>query len=249
MPTNKYAEGYPGRRYYGGCEVVDEIEQLAIDRAGSSAPSTRTCSRTRAPRRTWPPTSRCCSPATRFSRCGSITAGTSRTAQGQLLGPPLHDRALRRFARDRPGRLRRGARARQGAPPGADRLRRLRLSADGVTRPSSAGSRTGRRPAHVRHGAFLGARRRRPAPEPRRALRRIVLDDPQDARGPAGRLRALPRGARAGGRPGRLPGHAGWPTDARDRSEGDLLQDRRHRSCSARIRSRCAQTRTRSPTS
>ena len=31
--TNKYAEGFPGKRYYGGCEVVDEIEQLAIDRA------------------------------------------------------------------------------------------------------------------------------------------------------------------------------------------------------------------------
>jgi glycine hydroxymethyltransferase len=31
--TNKYAEGYPGRRYYGGCEVVDVIEQIAIDRA------------------------------------------------------------------------------------------------------------------------------------------------------------------------------------------------------------------------
>jgi len=31
--TNKYAEGYPGRRYYGGCEVVDEVERLAIDRA------------------------------------------------------------------------------------------------------------------------------------------------------------------------------------------------------------------------
>jgi len=30
--TNKYAEGYPGKRYYGGCEVVDEIETLAIDR-------------------------------------------------------------------------------------------------------------------------------------------------------------------------------------------------------------------------
>ncbi len=30
--TNKYAEGYPGRRYYGGCEVVDECEQIAIDR-------------------------------------------------------------------------------------------------------------------------------------------------------------------------------------------------------------------------
>ena len=31
--TNKYAEGYPGKRYYGGCEHVDEVEQLAIDRA------------------------------------------------------------------------------------------------------------------------------------------------------------------------------------------------------------------------
>src|SRR5690606_41124243 len=31
--TNKYAEGLPGRRYYGGCEFVDKVEQLAIDRA------------------------------------------------------------------------------------------------------------------------------------------------------------------------------------------------------------------------
>ena len=31
--TNKYAEGYPGRRYYGGCEVVDVVEELAIARA------------------------------------------------------------------------------------------------------------------------------------------------------------------------------------------------------------------------
>ncbi|MGE0353335.1 MAG: serine hydroxymethyltransferase [Gemmatimonadales bacterium] len=31
--NNKYAEGYPGRRYYGGCEIVDQVEQLAIDRA------------------------------------------------------------------------------------------------------------------------------------------------------------------------------------------------------------------------
>src|SRR3954465_11716716 len=33
VPTNKYAEGYPGKRYYGGCEVVDEIEELARERA------------------------------------------------------------------------------------------------------------------------------------------------------------------------------------------------------------------------
>ena len=31
--TNKYAEGYPGRRYYGGCEYVDDAERLAVDRA------------------------------------------------------------------------------------------------------------------------------------------------------------------------------------------------------------------------
>ena len=31
--TNKYAEGYPGKRYYGGCEVVDQVETLAIERA------------------------------------------------------------------------------------------------------------------------------------------------------------------------------------------------------------------------
>ena len=30
--TNKYAEGYPGKRYYGGCEHVDVVEQMAIDR-------------------------------------------------------------------------------------------------------------------------------------------------------------------------------------------------------------------------
>jgi len=32
--TNKYAEGYPGKRYYGGCEVVDQIEQLAFGFSG-----------------------------------------------------------------------------------------------------------------------------------------------------------------------------------------------------------------------
>lgn len=31
--TNKYAEGYPGKRYYGGCQYIDQVEQLAIDYA------------------------------------------------------------------------------------------------------------------------------------------------------------------------------------------------------------------------
>ena len=119
-------------------------------------------------------------------------------AQGQLLGPALHDRLVRRLARDEHGRLRRGARDREGAPAEADRLRRLRVPAHGRHGRVPQDRRRGRRAADVRHGPLLRARRRRPAPEPGRALRHRHLDDAQDARRPARRLRPLPRGARAG---------------------------------------------------
>ena len=67
--TNKYAEGYPGRRYYGGCEHVDVAERLAIERAKDAVrrrarerPAAR-----RARRPTPPCTTRCWSPATASS--------------------------------------------------------------------------------------------------------------------------------------------------------------------------------------
>ena len=76
--TNKYAEGYPGRRYYGGCEYVDDAETLAIERAkaavrlrlrqraapfGRAGQPVRSC---------W----RCCSPATPSWACRSRPAAT-----------------------------------------------------------------------------------------------------------------------------------------------------------------------------
>jgi glycine hydroxymethyltransferase len=72
--TNKYAEGYPGKRYYGGCEFVDVAESLAIERAKKLfGAEYATSSRTRARRRTRRSTWRCCSRATRSSACRSRT--------------------------------------------------------------------------------------------------------------------------------------------------------------------------------
>ena len=75
--TNKYAEGYPGRRYYGGCELVDEVEQLAIDRAKELFGAEHANVQAHAGgRRTRRRTSRSSSRATRSWACGSITAAT-----------------------------------------------------------------------------------------------------------------------------------------------------------------------------
>ena len=83
-------------------------------------------------------------------------------------GPAVHDRRLRRRARDGADRLRRGAPAREGAPPAPDHLRRLRVPARDRRRALPRDRRRGRRAADVRHGALRGARRGRAAPEPDR---------------------------------------------------------------------------------
>ena len=58
--TNKYAEGYPGKRYYGGCYCVDETEEIARQRACKLfGAKYATCSRTPVHRPTWPSTLHC----------------------------------------------------------------------------------------------------------------------------------------------------------------------------------------------
>ena len=75
--TNKYAEGYPGRRYYGGCEFVDVAESLAIERAKQVfGVTTSTFSPMRALRLTPPPSWRWRTSVTRSSACPWPTAVT-----------------------------------------------------------------------------------------------------------------------------------------------------------------------------
>ena len=207
VPTNKYAEGYPGKRYYGGCEVVDEIEQLAIDRAKELFGAEHANVQPHAGAQTnMAVYMAVLQPGDTILslRLDSRRAPHARP-QGELQRAALHDRPLRRVARDDDGRLRRGAAAGEGGAAEADRLRRLCVSAHRRDRQVPRDRRRGRRAAALRHGALRRARRGRAAPESRRALRLRHVDDAQDAGGPARRLHPLPRGARAGGRPRGLP--------------------------------------------
>jgi len=72
--TNKYAEGYPGKRYYGGCEHVDVAEQLAIDRAKKLFHAGYANVQPRYSRR-------CCTPAMSFSVWRSTVAAISPTGR------------------------------------------------------------------------------------------------------------------------------------------------------------------------
>ena len=112
VPTNKYAEGYPGKRYYGGCEVVDEIEQTAIDRAKELFGAEHANVQPHAGAQTnMAVYMAALEPGdTILSLQLDARRPPHARAQGQLLRPALHDRALRRQPRDERRRLRRGAR-------------------------------------------------------------------------------------------------------------------------------------------
>jgi hypothetical protein len=120
--TNKYAEGYPGKRYYGGCEHVDVVEQLAIDRCrqlfGAEYANVQPHSGSQANQAVY----------TAVLKPGDTLLGMSLAHGGHLThgGPPL-PRGRLRHDRRRSHRLRRGGTSGSAAPPAHDRRRRLRL--------------------------------------------------------------------------------------------------------------------------
>ena len=227
-PTNKYSEGYPGRRYYGGCEVVDEIEQLAIDRAKALFGAEHANVQPHAGAQTnMAVYFSCLDPgdtilSLELSHGGHLTHGLKVNFSGRLY-TIVHYGVSRETSLVDYDEVRQLAKA---APAEAHRLRRLRVPAGGRGRALPRDRRRGRRVPPLRHGALRRARRGRAAPEPRAALRLRHVDDAQDACRPTLGVRALPRGARRGPRPRGLPGDAGRAAQPRHRRQGDVLRDR-----------------------
>ena len=163
--TNKYAEGYPGKRYYGGCEFTDVVENLARDRAkqlfgaehanvqphsGSTANMAAYAAVIQARRHRPRPEPRARRPP-------------HPRPSAELLRQDLQDRSLRRDQRNRDHRLRRAGADRRARAAEADHRRRQRLSAHHRLRAHAADRRQSRRHLSCRHGALRGTGCRRRA--------------------------------------------------------------------------------------
>ena len=194
--TNKYAEGYPGRRYYGGCEYVDVAESLAIARAkalfGAEHANVQPHSGAQANMAVYLATLK---PGDtilgmNLAHGGHLTHGHPLNFSGKLYTiVPYGVRAGGRAHRLRRGRA---AGPRAQAEAGRDRrLGAIRATID-FARIAAVGRR-GRGAGHGRHGPHRRPGRGRPAPEPGAALRLRHDDHAQDA-------------ARAARRPGAVPG-------------------------------------------
>ena len=165
VPTNKYAEGYPGKRYYGGCEVVDRIEQLAIDRAKALFQAEHANVQPHAGAQAnmavylglLEPGDTVLS--LRLDHGGHLTHGLRVNFSGRLYTIVHYGVSRETNLVDYDEVL---ALAKEHRPEG-DPLRRLGLPAHGRDVGVPQDRRRGRRAPLVRHGALLGPRRGRTA--------------------------------------------------------------------------------------
>ena len=182
--TNKYAEGLPGRRYYGGCEYVDVVENIARDRAkalfGADFANVQPHSGAQANAAVL---HALMSPGERLlgldlANGGHLTHGMKLNFSGKL-----YENAFYGVDADHaPDRHGRGARPGAGIPPEGDRRRLVGLPADPRLRGVPVDRRRGRRQAVGGHGALRRPGRRRAAPVAGAARRRRVHHRAQDAR-------------------------------------------------------------------
>ncbi len=231
--TNKYSEGYPGRRYYGGNQIIDEVEDLARDRAtalfgaehANVQPHAGANANLAAYQALLEPGATIL--AMRLDHGGHLTHGSPASIVSKFwrfvsygVTPASND----------DGQSGRGHRLRPGGPPGQDReagpdrrrLHRLRPHHRPAALPGDR--RLGRRLLHVRRRPPGRADRRRRAPEPRRRGR---CRDPHHAQDPARTARrrhSVRRGPGQEDRQLRLPRPPGRSTRTRHRRQGGGLR-------------------------
>ena len=224
--TNKYAEGLPGKRYYGGCEVVDQVEQLAIDRAkqlfGADHANVQPHSGAQA---NYAAMSAVPQAGRHVPRHGSVERRASHARlAGEFLGHAVSRRLVRRHRRRAASTTTTCVARRASIAPKlvlagysaysrVDRLRRVRRGREGD-----------RRDLHGGHGALRRARRGRRVSVAGPARRRRHDDDAQDAARSARRADPLQGRAREGDRQGGVSRQPGRPARARHRREGGVLQ-------------------------
>ena len=238
--TNKYAEGYPGKRYYGGCEFVDVAESLARDRVkelfGCEHANVQPHSGAQANMAVY----------MAMLKPGDTILGMNLSHGGHLShghplnfsGHVLQGRRVRREKGRRADRLRGHGGSRRRAPAEDDRRRRERVPAHHRLR---GGPQGGRRVgavvmADIAHVAGLVAAGLHPSPVPHAEF--VTSTTHKTLRGPRGGLvmcqarfaKELDRSV--------FPGVQGGPADARDRRQGRVPSRRRWRPTSRPTRRR-----------
>ena len=186
--TNKYAEGYPGRRYYGGCEHIDVIEQLAIDRVkalfgaefANVQPHSGAQANAAVMHALLNPGDTILGLSLDYG--GHLTHGMRLNFSGKLYNVAAYGVSKRGLPHRHGCRRRGGPRA----PATADHCRLVGVPAPSRLRPVPGDRRRGRRLADGRHGALRRTGRRRAAPVAGAARPRRDLHDPQDPGRPRG---------------------------------------------------------------